>query len=182
MPEAFQRINWVDIFVVILLIRTSYIGARTGFSTELFKSIGVLVGLYLSMRFYSDFGSLIISKIALPPELSDGLSFLILILISVITLKYVGFLLSKVVRLTFADKVDHWGGFIFGVLRGTVLLSLIFMFFGFIQIDYITKSIEERSLTGPYIQRIAPFVYQVITKTSSEDLGIKIPPKEGEKK
>lgn len=182
MSEVFQRINWVDIFIVILLIRTSYIGARTGLSTELFKSIGVLVGLYLAMRFYADLGTLIISKIALPPELADGLSFLILIIISIITLKCVGFLLSKVVKLTFADKVDQWGGFIFGISRGAVLLSLIFMFFGIIQIDYVTKSIEERSLTGPYIQKVAPFVYQVITKTTPEELGIKSPPKEGEKK
>ncbi len=182
MSEVFQRINWVDVFVVILLIRTSYVGARTGLSTELFKIIGILLGLYLGIRFYSDLGSWINSKIALPPELADGLSFLILILLSIISLKFVGMALTKVVKLTFADKVDKWGGFIFGLLRGSIILSLIFMFSGIIRIDYFTKSIEERSLTGPFFQKVAQFTYQVITKTAPEELGIKNLPKAGEKK
>lgn len=182
MSEVFQRINWVDVFVVILLIRTSYVGARTGLSTELFKIIGILLGLYLGIRFYAALGASINSKISLPPELADGLSFLILILLSIISLKLVGMGLTKVVKLTFADKVDKWGGFIFGLLRGSIILSLIFMFSGIIQIDYFTKSIEERSLTGPFFQKVAPFTYQVITKTAPEELGIKNLPKAGEKK
>lgn len=182
MSEVFQRLNWVDIFVVILLIRTSYIGARTGLSVELFKLIGILVGLYLAMRFYSNLGGWITSKIALPTELADGLSFLILIFASIISLKYVGVILSKVVKLTFAERFDKWGGFISGLLRGAVLLSLIFMFLGILQIDYFTKSIEERSLTGPYIKRITPQAYRVIAKTVPEELEIKESPKAGEKK
>lgn len=182
MPEVFQRINWVDVFVIILLIRTSYIGTRTGLSTEFFKLVGVIAGLYYATRFYSDLGAWVTSKVVLPPEFSDGLSFLILIFISIITLKYIGVFLSKVVKLTFAEKVDSWGGFISGLLRGAILSSLILMFLGILQIDYFTKSIEERSLTGPYIQRVAPFLYQVITKTSLEEFGIPKTPKAGEKK
>lgn len=182
MSELIQRINWVDVFAVILLIRTSYIGARMGLSTELFKLIGILAGLYFGMRFYQDLGSLIISRITLPPELSDGLSFLILIFASIISLKYVGIILSKIVKLTFAEKVDQWGGFIFGLARGAILVSLIFMFFGIIGIDYFIKSIEERSLTGPYFQRVAPVVYEGITKTLPEKVATESPPKEGEKK
>lgn len=182
MSEFFQQINWVDVFVVIFLIRTSYIGARTGLPPELFKIVGILLGLYLGMKFYSDFGSWVNSKIALPPELADGLSFLILIFASIISLKFVGAVLTKVVKLTFTERVDKWGGFIFGLARGAIVLSLIFMFLGILQIDYFMKSIEERSLTGPYFQKVAPFVYQVITKTTPEELGIKSSSKAGEKK
>ncbi len=182
MSEVFHQINWVDIFVVILLIRTSYIGARTGLSVEFFKLVGIVVGLYCAIKFYSDLGAWLTSKIALPTELADGISFLILIFASLITLKYVGLILSKVVKLTFADKVDKWGGFISGLFRGIILLSLLFMFLGILQIDYFTKSIEERSLTGPHIQSLAPWVYRVITSTSPEDLEIKTSPKGGQKK
>lgn len=180
MPELFQRINWVDVFVIILLIRTSYIGVRTGLSTELFKVIGIFLGLYFGIRFYADLGGWVSSKIALPPELADGLSFLILIFASIITLKYVGLFLSKFVKLAFAKKLDKWGGFIFGLMRGGVIASLVFMFLGILQIDYVTRSIEERSLTGAYIQEVAPLVYQVIARTSPEELATKT--KEGEKK
>ena len=182
MPEAFQRINWVDILIVILLIRTSYIGAKTGLSTEIFKIIGVLLGLYFGMKYYSVVGSWMASKISLPPEVSEGFVFLILVLISMISLKLVGFGFEKIVKLTFADKLSKWGGFIIGLLRGGLILSLLFMFFGIIQVDYLVKSVEERSLTGPSIQKVAPFTYQAISKATLGEFQIKMPSKAGEKK
>ena len=48
------------------------------------------------------------------------------------------------------------------------LMSLLFMLFGIIQVDYLVKSVEERSLTGPYVAKIAPNVYQVLARTSPE--------------
>ena len=182
MSEAFHRINWVDILIVILLIRTSYIGAKTGLSTEIFKIIGVLLGLYFGMKYYSVVGSWMSSKISLPPEVSEGAAFLILVLILILSLKLVSIGLEKIVKLTFADKLSKWGGFIIGLLRGGILLSLLFMFFGIIQVDYLVKSVEERSLTGPSIQKIAPFTYQAITKASLEGFQIRMPSKAGEKK
>ena len=179
LPEVFQRINWVDILVVILLFRTSYIGARTGLSEEIFRIIGVLIGVFLSLKYYSALGSRINASISLPQELIDGLTFLILILLSMLTMKLVSLGLTKIVKLAFAEKIDKWGGFLFGLFRGAVLLSLLFVLFGIFQFDYLVKSVEERSLTGPYIGKIAPNVYQTIARTSPEDLNIKELPKDG---
>lgn len=182
MPEAFHRINWVDVLIVILLIRTSYIGAKIGLSTELFKVIGVLLGLYFGMKYYSVVGSWMASKISLPPEISEGAAFLILVLLSTLILKLVTFGLEKIVKLSFADKLSKWGGFIIGLLRGGVLLSLLFMFFGIIQVDYLVKSVEERSLTGPFIQKIAPVTYQAISRATLGEFQIRMPSKAGEDK
>lgn len=179
MPEVFQRINWVDILIVILLIRTSYIGARTGLSIEIFKIIGVLLGLYFGMKYYSLIGSWIASKVSFPPEVSEGIAFLILLLISVLILKLVTLGLEKIVKLTFADKLSKWGGFLVGLLRGGLILSLLFAFFGIIQVDYLVKSVEERSLTGPAIEKIAPFTYQAFSKATLGEFQIRMPASAG---
>lgn len=168
MPEVFQRINWVDVLIVILLIRTSYIGTRNGLSEEIFRIIGVLLGLFFSIKYYSALGSRINSTISLPQEFVDGGTFLILILLSMLSMKLVALGLTKIVKLSFSDKIDKWGGFIAGLLRGAVLMSLLFMLFGIIQVDYLVKSVDERSLTGPYVEKIAPNVYQAIARTSPE--------------
>lgn len=175
MSEAFHRINWVDVLIVILLIRTSYIGAKTGLSTEIFKIVGVLLGLYFGIKYYSVVGSWMSSKISLPQEVSEGAAFLILVLVSMLSLKLVTWGLEKIVKLTFADKLNKWGGFIIGLLRGGIVLSLLFMFFGIIQVDYLVKSVEERSLTGPLVQKIAPVTYQAITEASLQDFQIRMP-------
>ena len=83
-------------------------------------------------------------------------------------MKLVALGLTKIVKLSFSDKIDKWGGFIAGLLRGAVLMSLLFMLFGIIQVDYLVKSVDERSLTGPYVEKIAPNVYQAIARTSPE--------------
>ncbi len=180
MPEAFQRINWVDVLIVILLIRTSYMGAKTGLSTEIFKMIGVLSALYFGIKYYPLIGSWMGSKISLPTEVSEGAAFLVLALISILSLKLMSFGLEKVVKITFADKLSKWGGFIIGLSRGGLILSILFMFFGIIQAGYLLKSVEERSLTGPFIQKIAPFTYQAITKASLSDFQIRMPAPAGE--
>ncbi len=179
MSEAFQRINWVDILIVILLIRTSYIGARTGLSTEIFKMIGVLLGLFFGMKYYSLIGSWMASKVSFPPEVSEGIAFLILFLISILSLKLLSLGLQKIVKLTFADKLNKWGGFVIGLLRGGLILSILFAFFGIIQIDYLVKSVEERSLTGPAIQKIAPFTYQAISRATLGEFQIRMPAEAG---
>lgn len=182
MSDVFQRINWVDVLVVILLIRTSYIGAKNGLAIEISKISGVLFGLYLGLRYYSEAGAWITSKISLPQEIAEGLSLFSLLLISIAALKLTGFGLSKVFKVTFADKVSKWGGFLAGFLRGGLILSLLFMICSVIQVEYFVKSIEERSLTGPGIQKIAPFMYQLITRNTPDNLQIKIPPEEGDGK
>jgi uncharacterized membrane protein required for colicin V production len=170
LPEAFQRVNWVDVLTVILLLRTCYIGARTGLSEEVFKMVGVLLALYISMSFYSPLGSKINGGFSLPQNLVDGVSFLILILLCMLSLKLVALGVTKVVKLAFADKINQWGGFISGLLRGAILMSLLFALFGILQVDYLVKSVDERSLTGPYIKKIAPYVYQVVVRTSPEEI------------
>lgn len=182
MSNVFQRINWVDVLVVILLIRTSYIGAKNGLAIEISKIGGVLLGLYFGMRYYSEAGAWMISKIFFQQEIAEGISLLSLLLISIAALKLTGFGLSKVLKITFADKVSKWGGFLAGFLRGGLILSLLFMVCNILQAEYFVKSIEERSLTGPVIQKIAPFMYQLITRNTPENFQIKIPPKEGDGK
>ena len=173
LPEVFQRINWVDILVVILLFRTSYIGARTGLSEEIFRVIGILLGLFFSMKYYSALGTLLNTNVSLPQELVDGITFLILILLSVLIMKLVSLGLTKIVKFAFTETIDKWVGFIVGLFRGIMILSLLFTLFGIVNVDYLVKSVEERSLSGPYIKQMAPNVYQVIARTSQEDTKIK---------
>ena len=95
-------------------------------------------------------------------------------------MKLVSLGLTKVVKLAFTDKIDKWGGFIVGLFRGATILSLLFTLFGISQIDYLVKSVEERSLTGPYIKQMAPNAYQVIARTSPEDMKVKELPQKSE--
>lgn len=86
-----------------------------------------------------------------------------------LSLKLIALGLTKIVKLSFADKIDKWGGFLAGLLRGALLLSLLFMLFNILNVDYLIRSVDERSLSGPYIKQMVPYAYKVVEKTSPED-------------
>lgn len=182
MSEVFQQFNWIDVLVIILLFRTTYVGAKTGLNNELFKIIGVILGLYLGFRFYVSLGSWVSSRIPLPEEIANSFSFLILILIAVLILKLVGAGLAKIVKLTFADRINQWGGFVVGFVRGGIILSLIFTFFTILNFQYVVKSVEERSLSGQFFLKVAPLAYELVTLNYKKGITIIEAPKAGEKK
>ena len=48
-----KSINWIDAALVVLFIRIIFIGVKNGFVSELFKSIGVVVAVFISLHYYS---------------------------------------------------------------------------------------------------------------------------------
>lgn len=47
-----KSINWVDVALVILLVRLIFIGVKNGFITEVCKFLGVLLSLCIALHFY----------------------------------------------------------------------------------------------------------------------------------
>ncbi len=46
-----KQLNWVDIFVLIVLLRTAYISRKAGLPREFFKLLGTVLAIYLSLHF-----------------------------------------------------------------------------------------------------------------------------------
>ncbi len=47
-----KSINWVDVALVILLVRVIFIGVKNGFIAEVCKFLGVFLALYISLHYY----------------------------------------------------------------------------------------------------------------------------------
>ena len=48
-----KSINWVDVALVVLLVRVIFIGVKNGFIAEVCKFLGVFVALFVSLHYYS---------------------------------------------------------------------------------------------------------------------------------
>jgi len=57
-----KSINWIDVALLILLVRIIFAGVQNGFISEFFKSLGIVVTVFVSLHYYSFLAALIVQK------------------------------------------------------------------------------------------------------------------------
>ena len=78
MESYIIRLNWVDIIVLILVIRSTYMGFTHGFGYEFLTFLGIFGSTLLAIHNYKYIGRFLVDRINLPIDFSYFISFLIL--------------------------------------------------------------------------------------------------------
>lgn len=159
MEDIFSRINWVDIVVLIILIRTTYIGLDKGFSVEIFKFFGIIFALALGLNFYIPLSQFISAHSFVPLSLGKILAFLGLVFLMVLVFKLIYLFFKALVKAEFVKWLDKIGGLSLGILRGILISSLVFITLLLLPWDYPGYSIKARSLSGQPILKAAEKFY-----------------------
>ena len=118
------KTNWVDIIVIIFLIRGGYIGLNRGFSVELFKTLGAIVATVLSLLYYDKAGEWLASHSFLSFQIANTISFLVLVFSLLIVFRIVRILLFRILHLELFYGLERGGGFTLGLARSIVFASL----------------------------------------------------------
>ena len=160
MQEAIRQLNWVDFFVVILLIRICYVAAKCGFTAELLKLLGTLTAICFAFHNYLSTSNSLVSllKLKATPLYLDSLIFLSLATSGYLIFIAVRRLFSLFIKMEAVAMLNKWGGLILGVFRAFLLASLILYLLAISGLDYFKRSIGI-SYSGNKIVRIAPIVY-----------------------
>jgi len=158
--ELIAKINWVDILVVILMLRISYVAFRDGLSHEIFSLIGSILVMVLAMRYYPVFGSSISSNMMnMPIELANFLSFLVLVAASGFIVRLLRVVLDKIVKVQWHPLIEKFGGLAVGIMKAYVIAGIVLMTLSLMPLSYLQWSIKDKSLTGKYILRAGPEIY-----------------------
>ena len=165
--DFIKQCNWVDVFVVIVLMRTTYIAIKNGIFISFFKLLGTLFACYLSLHYYIRLADLLKKYIpnsaVVSLEAWDFFSVLILML--------VGHLVFVVLRETFfrfikAETVsflNRWGAMILGVARGFIFVSLVIFLLSIPLVNYLTQSVKD-SFSGKHVIKVSVGVYSYFWK------------------
>lgn len=151
-----ENIYGVDIFIAAVLIISAVLSFFRGFISEMLGigswMVALLVGVYL-MPYLEPFVIQYVPK----PLFANILS---LVCVSIITLIILTLICSKItvkVRKSALNRLDHFLGFIFGLLRGVVILVLIY----FLVMTLAPKSLvqmQKKSRAFPYLERVTESV------------------------
>ena len=147
--------NWVDLIVVIALLRACYNGFGRGALAELLNVIGAVGATTLAINYWDRVARLVSPWVPLDPTVSSFLVFggLFLSLIFVVHIA-----LRRVAELVRWERL-HWSiqglGLILGGVRGLWWSGIIVIVLASSGFAYLRGSVVERSVLGPQLLRLA---------------------------
>jgi uncharacterized membrane protein required for colicin V production len=156
-----SKLNWVDLFIIILLSRIGYIALKTGLSVEIFKLFGTLSAIYVSLHYYtsvSDYIRGIINKKDVPLEFLDFLSFLVLAISSYLVFVALRSIFYRFIKMEAAPRLNKWGGLVLGLARGLLFAGLVVFALVISSITYLKNSVAG-SYSGSRLFKVAPAAY-----------------------
>ncbi|MCM8812240.1 MAG: CvpA family protein [Candidatus Omnitrophica bacterium] len=140
-----------------------YVGFKLGLAPELLKLAGVLVGFFVSFGLFHGIGGFIGKWTFLSEEWAKALVMVSLILVGYFAVTRGLRLLEKLVQVSFQPKLAQIGGLAVGLIRAGFVTSVILVICSQLPSEYLSASIEQHSLTGHAMVRVAPAVYSAAT-------------------
>lgn len=125
--DFIKSFDWVDILLVCVCLRAVFVGFKTGFITEFFKTTGLIFAIFVTLHYFSMLTVLVSAQVKFF-ELPTVAILVFLALWFVVT--YVFKLIREGLMMVFSIQahpaVDKWGGAFLSLLRGVVVASMVF--------------------------------------------------------
>ncbi|MDP2913169.1 MAG: CvpA family protein [Candidatus Omnitrophota bacterium] len=159
--EIVTKINWVDVLVIIIILRTSYVAFQEGLSHEIFPLLSAIFTVSIALHYYNRIAFYIYqNSIQVPVALLDLIIFISLIVLLGFIFKFTKVILDKIIKVTWHPLIERLGGLIVGALRASITASIVLIIISMMPLPYLSWSVRERSLTGMYFLRIGPDIYE----------------------
>ena len=153
--------NYLDIIIAIILFLFGWKGLRKGLIIEVVTLLAFGVGIYGAMHF-SDFTAEHLQDfMEINPKYLNTIAFVLTFIVLVVLVNLIGRLISKAIKSLDLGFFDKLGGFLFGIIKGVLLCSVLLMVLNNFQLLGVVKSeVKEKSKLYPYIEQTVPYVYR----------------------
>jgi len=158
--QILSKINWVDVFVLILMVRMSYVAFMDGLSHEIFPLIGSTVVFILSLHYYKILGEMISQGMGnIPTEITNFLSFVVIVIVAGFIVKFLKIIIDKIVKVQWHPVIEKFGGLFAGIVKAYIITAIILTMMSLVPLSYVRWSVKDRSLTGKYFLVAGPEAY-----------------------
>lgn len=160
--------NWADITILSILLLSGLISLKRGFVKEALSLAVWLVALIVAATFRESMAQMLTDVIA-TPSLRAIAAFAILFVVTLIIGGLVNHLVSHLVTVTGLTGTDRFLGFLFGVLRGgLVVITVVIILPELIPVE--SDGWWQDSLLIPHfvsLKSVALELYQTVTRLLS---------------
>ena len=132
-----------DISILFFVVLSAFFSFMRGFSQEFLALLTWVISFFSSYKYGDKFVN-VSNKIIDNIVISNVVSYLLTFLIIMIILSFITKQFSSLIKKSYIGMVDRTGGFLFGLLRGYLIISLCFFTFHYFyngdKIIWIEKS------------------------------------------
>ncbi len=151
----------VDILFLLITIAAFYSGFKQGIIYAVLSFLGIFIGIIAALNFSTFAGVYLVKNFNLPEIIIPSLSFVVVLLVVIISIKIVAFFMKKVLQtisLNFVNKIA--GGLLFAIIASFVF-SVLFSFID--QYGFLTETLKNESVTYPYIASFGPVIFKTVS-------------------
>ena len=153
--------NYLDIIIALLLVGFGIGGIKKGLITEAATLLGLGLGLYGAFHFSDFTASKLVQWVEINPKYLHLIAFIVTFIVVAILVNIIGRIVTNVVKTLDLGFIDRLGGFLFGIVKGVLICSLLVMLLNVFNANGIIKEkTKQESLLYPYVEKAIPYVYQ----------------------
>ncbi len=162
--EWMRHISWPDLLVVIIVLRSTYMGSQRGFFGELFHIFGICLGIILGIHFYIPVSDFINTYLFIPLNITYIIGFLLIIITIYLAFRFIYAFARRIIKVEMFPAINKIGGPIIGFCKGSALSIFLFFIMLLTPIHYISESAKTRSLFAPFFIKIGTTLYETSLK------------------
>lgn len=154
----------LDILILIVLTIGLIRGMRTGFVRQATTLAGILVAFVAAASLMGAAGNVLSDYVGLSTDLAPLVGFVAVFLLARLIIYTFGAALDDLLVRTKLGGVNRVAGGIAGAFKAAVIMSLVFLVFGFVRLP--SAPIRAQSDLYEVVYRIVPDAWQFLSKQS----------------
>jgi membrane protein required for colicin V production len=169
---TFERLmNAFDILVAVILSYSLIRGLFRGLVKELASIIGVLGGFLAAYSLYGVAAGYL-SGLVSNPAYRNILAFMVIFCVVVILVNLLAVVIKYVLRIVFLGWLDRLGGVAFGVVKGVLIVSVIFL----VLTAFLPKGtpLIRDSMSAPYISMVSEKLAALVSNDIKSEFSAKL--------
>lgn len=119
--------NVLDLIIILLLVWCAYKGFTKGLIYEVASVLALILGLYLAINFSEYVTELLYRRYNSNNEVFSFIAFFLVFIIIVIGIHFAGKLTTNFFSFTALEIYNKIGGALFGIIKGAILIGILFI-------------------------------------------------------
>ena len=150
----------LDLIIGVILLIFAFAGLRKGLIIEAFYLASYIIGIYGAMFFSDAVAAWMSGFVKADGDLIAIIAFILTFIGVMVLVRFLGRLMSNLVEAISLGFIDKVGGFIFGLFKGALIVSILIMIMNVLGLSSVVDGVKKDSLLYPKVEKIANVLYK----------------------